>query len=81
MLGVAELEQYVTGWESQRVHRGGLRGGLSRRSEVFAEAPLHAVRVGEDRAVCGVLMPFTDEGQPWSADGMGRCHRCRAQID
>jgi hypothetical protein len=74
-----EGARYVTGWTSQRVHTGGMRGGPPRRT-VVPDAPLHAVPVGSDEAACGAYTPYTDDAQPWSSGGMGRCAECRAAL-
>lgn len=73
-------EQYVQGWERERDHQGGMRGGLPPRLTRIPEAPIHAVEKGGRVSVCGVALPHVDDEQPWVSGGRGRCRDCRAKL-
>ena len=74
-------EEYVTGWEGERVHRGGMRGGLPPRETTVPLSPLHAVLSGDSAAVCGARTPHVDLARPWRSTSMGLCPDCRSLAE
>lgn len=75
-----DAPQYVTGWEREREHRGGIRGGLDPTHTMIPLAPLHAILAGSDTAVCGAWCRHVDDGKPWGSSNMGTCRDCRAAL-